>query len=382
MLDFTSFYSVPATFPAEDITPCTEGVKPIFLAGPQYKGKETRIFAWYSLPEGASKENKVPGIVLLHGGGGTSYSYWAKMWNDRGFAAVVPDIFGGYPGKKSANGKLEVAVESHEFSGPLHKDWYKQADEPVEDQWGYHAIAATVIAHSFLRSMEEVDSDRTGITGISWGGFTTALAIPFDSRFKFAMPVYGCGGFMNGLKLVPGEASSKQIKKWASLWDPQNYLSRAKMPVLWLNGSHDTAFDVMNWNKTASLPMKSYRSLRVDFPHGQYPGSEAPELLPFAKSVLEERQYPVFSKVFVDDEGERLAAKLNAPVKVTKAKLIATRANPCWNDCLFREYPARVNLENGSIVGDLPDNWTAAYLLIEDETGSVYSSEVTFAEEE
>ena len=128
--------------------------------------------------------------------------------------------------------------------------------------------------------------------------------------------------------------------------------------------------------------MKSYRSLRIDFPHGQYPGSEAPELLPFAKSVLEERQYPVFSKVFIDEDGERLGAKLNAPVKITKAKLIATRANPCWNDCLFREYAARVNTENGSIVGDLPEDWTAAYLMIEDETGSVYSSEVAFAQGE
>ena len=183
MFEFTNFYSVPETFPAEGITPCTEGIKGVFLAGPAYKGKPTRIFAWYSLPEGASKENKVPGIILIHGGGGTSYSYWAKMWNDRGFAAVVPDVFGGFPGKKSADGKLEVAVESHEFSGPLHKDWYKQADEAPEDQWPYHAIAATVIAHSFLRSMEEVDSDRTGVTGISWGAFVNHLISLFSHLF-------------------------------------------------------------------------------------------------------------------------------------------------------------------------------------------------------
>ena len=381
MLDFTKFYSVPETFEAEGFVPAVSGAKGIFLNGPEYKGKPTRIFAWYSLPEGASPDAKVPGIVLVHGGLGTAYSYWAKMWNDRGFAAIVPDIFCGCPDKTSPEGaKLEKTVASHEFSGPLQKTWLEGVNEKEEDQWPYHATAAIVTAHSFLRSMPEVDADKTGITGISWGGYAVSLAIAYDSRFKFAAPVYGCGNFLNNLKLVPGSASSAKLKKFAAAWDPVNTLSRVKMPVRWLSGTQDANFDVYNWNDTASKCMNSYRSLRVAFPHGQYPGSEAPELLPFARAILEERQYVVFSKVYLDDSGERIGSKLSAPVNVVKAKVVATRSYGCWNDCLFREYEAKYNSDNGTIAGVLPEEWAAAYLLIEDDKGCVYTSEVLFNE--
>jgi hypothetical protein len=34
---------------------------------------------------------KVPGIVLLHGGGGTAFESWVKLWVDRGYAAIAID---------------------------------------------------------------------------------------------------------------------------------------------------------------------------------------------------------------------------------------------------------------------------------------------------
>jgi len=57
-----------------------------------------------------------------------------------------------------------------------------------------------------------------------------------------------------------------------------------------------------------------------------------------------------------------------------------TRASGCWNDCLFRTAPARLNRENDSVVGDLPSDWTAAYLILTDEAGLVYTSKVVFSE--
>ena len=48
------------------------GLKAIFYDSVSYRGKPTRCFAWIGLPEGASKDNPIPGIVLIHGGGGTA----------------------------------------------------------------------------------------------------------------------------------------------------------------------------------------------------------------------------------------------------------------------------------------------------------------------
>jgi hypothetical protein len=87
-------------------------------------------------------------------------------------------------------------------------------DEPVEDQWPYHAVAGALRAHSLLAAHPSVDASKIGLTGISWGGYLTcvvrhATAHPartrvhcqlvraqvsgVDERYRFAAPVYGCG---------------------------------------------------------------------------------------------------------------------------------------------------------------------------------------------
>ena len=45
------------------------GVMGILYQGARYHGKPTSCFAWLGLPEGASERKRVPGIVLVHGGG-------------------------------------------------------------------------------------------------------------------------------------------------------------------------------------------------------------------------------------------------------------------------------------------------------------------------
>ncbi len=380
MFDFERFFAVPETFEAEGFQAAETGVKSVFLAGPDYNGEPTRIFAWYGVPEDASKENPVPGIVLVHGGLGTAYAPWVKMWNDRGFAAIAIDMFGGVPGKDgSLKSNASPESERHAFSGPGHLDQFAKVDEAPENQWPYHAVAAIITANSYLASLEGVAAGRIGITGISWGGFATALTVCFDTRFKFAVPVYGCGGFAS-LKLVPETTPMKNLRKWVSLWDPDNYLPNAKLPILWINGTADASFDIFSWNRSTKLSAKqTCRALRINMPHGQLEGMNAPEILPFAKSAVSGTEYPSFTKIRLDDEGERLGAKWNSPAKIKNAQLIATRAAECWNDCLFRCYPAKLNRENGTVVGTLPAGWTAAYLNLEDENGCMYSSEVFFS---
>ena len=61
-------------------------IKPIFFEGLAYQGKPTRVFAWLGLP--AKSSGKVPGVVLIHGGGGTAFKEWVQKWNEQGFAAI------------------------------------------------------------------------------------------------------------------------------------------------------------------------------------------------------------------------------------------------------------------------------------------------------
>ena len=155
--DVKALNQTPRTFPVT--IPCSndygriQGVEPIFIEGEPLKGRPTRIFAWWGLPEGARADRKVPAMVLVHGGGGTAFAKWVKTWNDRGYAAIAMDTCGGIP-QGERDGKPHPR---HEWSGP--SGWgssVAQIGEPIRDQWTYHAVAAVMRCHSFLRARPEV----------------------------------------------------------------------------------------------------------------------------------------------------------------------------------------------------------------------------------
>ena len=61
------------------------------------EGRKTEVFGYLVLPE--NTEGKVPAVVLVHGGGGTAFDDWVKLWTDRGYAALAIDTEGNVPVK-------------------------------------------------------------------------------------------------------------------------------------------------------------------------------------------------------------------------------------------------------------------------------------------
>ncbi len=43
-----------------------------------------------------------------------------------------------------------------------------------------------------MQHQPEVDPERVGMTGISWGGYLATLVSGLDHRLKVTVPVYGC----------------------------------------------------------------------------------------------------------------------------------------------------------------------------------------------
>ena len=72
------------------------GVHSLAYAGEEYRGKPTRTFAYYASPKtlGKGSDEKGPGIVLVHGGGGAAFENWAELWARRGYAAIAMDLVG------------------------------------------------------------------------------------------------------------------------------------------------------------------------------------------------------------------------------------------------------------------------------------------------
>jgi len=349
----------------------TNNVKACFFESVPYKGKPTRVFAFYGFP--TNRTGKVPAIVLVHGGGGSAFYKWVELWNSRGYAAISMDTCGAVS-NHTGGGKHP----RHEWGGPGGWGGFDQINDPIGDQWSYHAVAAVIKAHSLLLSFPEVDTAKTGITGISWGGYLTCIAGSLDDRFKFAVPVYGCG-FLgeNGnstwrARIIKMGADGQ---KWFSLWDPSSYLPLAKSPFLWVTGSNDFAYPM-------DALQKSYHALKVPYtlcvrlrmPHGHGGAGENPEeIRTFADSFFRDG-VPLVTVSKPKRTGNIAEVKVMDCLPFT-AELNYTTDTGVWQKREWKSLPAEVNVAAGTVKAELPADTAVYYFNIKQSDKLVVSSE-------
>ncbi len=121
---------VPDTYEAAAIESADE-LSPLFYDGLPWDGRPTRVFAWLGLP--APRGNgAAPGIILVHGGGGTAFKEWVRYWNNRGFAAMNIALEGKLDTRSPTNPK---AWQAHSWPGPARLGIYGDSDEPLADQY-------------------------------------------------------------------------------------------------------------------------------------------------------------------------------------------------------------------------------------------------------
>lgn len=365
MWDLKALSQTPQTYPAEGFE--EEGVKAIYYDSVPYEGKPTRVFAWLGFPD-VPEGTKVPGMVLVHGGGGTAFADWVRMWTARGYAAISMDTCGCLPG--GGHGKRPRS----EFGGAPGWGGVDQIDNPLRDQWTYQAVAAIVLANTLLRAQSQVDPERIGLTGISWGGYLTSLTSGVDPRFKFVAPVYGCGFYAE--TVFKGRLDSmkkEQSERWLRWWDPSIYLTDARMPMLWVDGTNDFFY----W-----LPavQKSYRcaageqhlATRIRMPHGQSQGAAPEEIHVFADHLLKGGP-PLTTITGQGRDGSNVWATFDCPVTLKTAELVYTKDLTNWPDRKWEALPATV--AGNRVTADLPEGTTAWFINLTDVRDLVCSGE-------
>lgn len=360
----------------EGSAPAEPGVHPVFYEGPAYHGKPTRVFAWYGAPAHRAGR-KLPAMVLIHGGGGTAFAEWVRLWNRRGYAAIAMDTCGSVPALPPEAKPYSPEKTRLPDGGPAGWGGFAQIGEAPADQWTYHAVADVILAHSLLRSFPEVDPERIGVTGISWGGYLTGIVAGVDHRFRFAAPVYGCGflgedsAWLNEFEKMGHENAAR----WLQLWDPSQYLPRAPMPMLWVTGTNDFAYPLPSLQKSYRLP-KGTRTLavRVRMPHGHPQGVAPEEIRVMADAVLKNGQ-PLPRLTGQGDEKGRLWVRFSSPVPIVKAELNYTAASGTWKEREWLTVPAELDLKSRRATASVPPDATAWYLNLTDTRGLVVSSE-------
>ncbi len=370
-------------------------VSSLLYVGEPYEGKPSQVFAYYASPSTlalASKaaaekpQEKYPAMVLIHGGGGTAFREWAELWAKRGYAAIAMDLAGCRPneGTNPHEAKNRTRLDG---GGPGQGDDEKfgSIDKPPSEQWPYHAVANAVLAHSLIRSFDEVDAERTAVTGISWGGYLTCIVAGVDPRFKAAVPVYGCGFLNENSAWLPRFANmtEQQRQRWVELWDPSQYLPSVTMPILFINGTNDFAYPLDSYMKSFdAVPTKEGTNkqlcVTVNMPHGHPQGWAPQEIGLFVdQTVKHGRPLPqVGTPQLVDGEVRVPLLGSNA---VVSAKLHTTQQTGEINQ---REWTSTMATVDGDHVTAKapPANTTAWFVTVQDDRDAVVSTRIEFAQ--
>jgi len=309
--------AAPAMQPAEGY-PAEDGLRAIYFDALPWKGQPTKVFAWLGLPANAT--GKVPGVVLVHGGGGSAFKEWVRRWNERGFAAISISVEGQTDGNDPEKPKGTPGYRRHAWAGPQRSGIYGDSAEPLADQWIYHAVADTVLANSLLRSLPEVDADEVGVMGISWGGVITSTVIGIDSRFAFAIPMYGCGGMGDSANHYGRTLDTNQLYRQA--WDPLVRMDRVRMPVLWFSWPQDQHFPLdcqAACYRAATGPRMV--SLVPGMGHGH--NFRAPQPYAFAESIVRDGT-PWCMQTAAGVEGDAVRVEFASTKPLDQATLVTT----------------------------------------------------------
>ena len=179
-----------------------------------------------SLYKPATNGNKpLPLVVFIHGGPTgafvDNYSAWVQLFVQKGYAVFCPNIRGS-----TGYGWKFLTANRNDWGGNDFKDIMAGVD--------------------ILIAKENIDSNRIGISGWSYGGFMAEWAITQTNRFKAAMS----GAGLASLASEFGTESNMAYDRWFfgtpyenadnfSKHSPITFMKNAKTPTLIIQGEND-----------------------------------------------------------------------------------------------------------------------------------------------
>jgi len=189
----------------------------------QWEGEWIWAYAIYGKPPG---DGPFPGILHIHGGGQTASEANVLDWARRGYATMTFDWTG--PGGRAerpadVTTPIPPAVASPRTDGPT-----------IRHSKVWHAVLIARRALTCLIARPEVDGNRIGSYGISWGGYSMWLVNGTDSRLKAACAIYGCG-----IVAAREESATHISEAWRSAYEPIHYAASQAAPILYLGATDD-----------------------------------------------------------------------------------------------------------------------------------------------
>lgn len=197
---------------------------------PSFDGLE--IPAIYYQPHSAAARNKAPALVWVHGGpGGQSRT---------GYSALIQFLVN--------HGYAILAVNNRGSSG-YGKTFYKMDDLNHGDK----DLKDCIWGKKWLQEQKQIDPNKIGIIGGSYGGYMTMAAMAFHpDEFQVGVNIFGVTNWLRTLKSIPPWWESMREALYKELGDPFSadsvrlynisplfHADRVKNPVMVLQGAND-----------------------------------------------------------------------------------------------------------------------------------------------
>ncbi len=192
----------------------------------------TVIPAIYYLPKQAAKDNKVPAMVWVHGGPGGQ--------TRQNFSSLIQYMVN--------HGYAILAVNNRGSSG-YGKTFFQMDDK----NHGEKDLQDCVEGKNWLKTQSEIDSDKIGIIGGSYGGYMTMAALTYTpDEFDVGVNIFGVTNWMRTLKSIPPYWESFRESLYKELGDPFSadsvrlkrisplfHTDKVKKPLIVLQGAQD-----------------------------------------------------------------------------------------------------------------------------------------------
>ncbi len=225
------------------------------------------IPAYLYRPAGVAPGDAAPGILWIHGGPTSQFNdtfqQHVQFFAQRGYAVLLPNIRG---------------------SSGYGKD-FADANNGC---WGHCDLEDVVAGADYLRTLPEIDPERIGLTGTSYGGVMSMYAA------AFAPDVFRA--------IVPGSGYAD----WVHFFHSENELRHVKLLDHEL-GPFATHEHI--WRNSSAIYEVDRVSAPVFMVHGEgrYPGSDQSEL--FAAAL--ENRYKLFRYTTYPNENYYVRGKAN-----------------------------------------------------------------------
>ena len=192
---------------------------------PEHLSKKCKaeFFAYLGFPETPVPEGGFPGVVMIHGGGGTAFPSAAQYWIKHGYAVIALDWYNQYPVPyPEFDVEVRSPFEVAEEELPKILTFDKKPLPGGKRQDHVANVANVILAHSLLLAQPDVNPEKTAFVGLSWGSWYGAMVAAVDPRFRGGVEIY-CG----------------DIKKESDAFTNGRFHHAAKVPLYWITGTDD-----------------------------------------------------------------------------------------------------------------------------------------------